>query len=292
MFSYRIVLLGAGRVGQALATSLSTLHPASLHLWNRRERPELREMPETVRCLTGAWPEEVLGLADLVLLTIRDDALEEVAGEIAPLLRPETVLAHCSGVTPLTPLFHSGHPEESCGIVHPLQAIATGTRKPRLFESVWVGVEGGNLPVSLLSRMVEHLGGHVFSLKGVDRALYHAAAVVSANYLVTLASLSEQIARQAGVSEPALAPFLPLMQTALTQLQQKPPQQALTGPIARGDTEVVATHWKALAALDPELAELYALLARQTLPLVAEEEAQTPERWSSLRLWLENRQQD
>ena len=42
---------------------------------------------------------------------------------------------------------------------------------------------------------------------------------------------------------------------------------ALTGPIARGDAGTVARHLQALAALDPDIAELYRELARFTLPI-------------------------
>ena len=94
-----------------------------------------------------------------------------------------------------------------------------------------------------------------------DRVAYHAAAAMAANFLVALEAAAERLAATAGVTRAQLAP---LVLATAAQWAELGPEAALTGPIARGDEEVVARHRAAIAERTPELLPLFDALAAQT----------------------------
>jgi predicted short-subunit dehydrogenase-like oxidoreductase (DUF2520 family) len=97
------------------------------------------------------------------------------------------------------------------------------------------------------------------------RAAYHAGAVLSAGGVVAALSAAVEAFRVAGISEEdALAALLPLTRSALRGVEARGLAAGYTGPIARGDSEVVAAH---LAALPPPVAAVYRPLSRRGLEL-------------------------
>ena len=70
-----------------------------------------------------------------------------------------------------------------------------------------------------------------------DRAAYHAAASIAANFLVTLEGQAERLAATAGVPRELL---VPLARAALENWAANGAEQALTGPVARGDEATIA----------------------------------------------------
>ncbi|MER3488210.1 MAG: hypothetical protein C4307_05600 [Chloroflexota bacterium] len=98
---------------------------------------------------------------------------------------------------------------------------------------------------------------HPFPLADGQRALYHAGAVMAANYLVTLYRAASRLLEDAGAPPEGL---LPLMRRTIDNGFE------LTGPIARGDRDTVELHLAALRARHPDLEPLYRALAEATLP--------------------------
>jgi predicted short-subunit dehydrogenase-like oxidoreductase (DUF2520 family) len=101
-----------------------------------------------------------------------------------------------------------------------------------------------------------------FEIAEEDRAAYHAAATIASNFLFALEESAAALLGATGVTEPrtALAPLV--LASAANWAEQG--AAALTGPIARGDEETIASHLDALAERAPDLLELYRALAART----------------------------
>ena len=109
-----------------------------------------------------------------------------------------------------------------------------------------------------------------FFLADDKRSLYHAAATVACNYLVTLEHLADELFVKAGVPERVtLSLFLPLVRATLDNLAAQGPVDALTGPLSRGDAATIAAHLEALAADAPETAPGLPRARPRDLDLVA-----------------------
>ena len=94
-----------------------------------------------------------------------------------------------------------------------------------------------------------------------DRVAYHAAAAMASNFLVALEAAAERLAQTANVTREQLAP---LVLATARQWAELGPQRSLTGPIVRGDEDVVARHRAVVAERTPELLALWDALADAT----------------------------
>ena len=150
-----------------------------------------------------------------------------------------------------------------CLSLHPLQAFASVDNALAILSGTHFGIEGEE--EDLGEEIVKDLGGIPHKIFSDQKTLYHAGAVVASNYLVVLASLAVELFTEAGIEEgEALASLLPLMKGTLSNLEQVGLPQALTGPIARGDVQVVQGH---LNRLPPKLVEIYKGLGSKALEL-------------------------
>lgn len=91
--------------------------------------------------------------------------------------------------------------------------------------------------------MVTVLGAQPFRLEGVDRTLFHAAAVLVSNQVVALASAAGRLWTLAGLPDhlgrEALSPLLLAAAANVARLELG---NALTGPLAEGDVATVEAH--------------------------------------------------
>ena len=100
-----------------------------------------------------------------------------------------------------------------------------------------------------------------FAVADADRGIYHAAASMASNYLVTIEGAAERLGAIAGVDRDML---VPLVRAAVENWARLGARGALTGPIARGDHETAARQRAAVASRAPELIDLWDALSRAT----------------------------
>lgn len=263
--------IGIGRVGGALALALhhAGYVIAALH---SRTSTTARAIAQQVGAPAVESAAEVAGRADLVFITTEDSAIAPVCRQVAESAgwRSGQAVVHCAGALGREALASAAAQGASTGGLHPLQTLPSVEHGlARLPGSVFT-IEAEEPLREVLYRMARDLGGHPLDLDGENRALYHAAAVFTANYTVTLFAAAVRLLEQIDVDpEMARMALLPLLRGAVDSLAQEGLPGALTGPIARGDAETVARHIQALAGGAPDLVPLYRALAAATLPLAA-----------------------
>ena len=185
--------------------------------------------------------------AELVLLCVPDRAIAEVAASI----EPGPCVAHVSGSTPLASL----DPHVRRFSLHPLQTF-TRAGGPEQLDGAHAAITAENAEARELGFwLAGTLGLEPFELDDDDRPLYHAAAAIASNYLVTLHRLAAEVFEAVGAPPDAL---VPLMRRVIDNGFE------LTGPIARGDWETVAAHIEALRDRRPDLEPVYRALADVT----------------------------
>jgi hypothetical protein len=99
--------------------------------------------------------------------------------------------------------------------------------------------------------MIEDLQGTPINIEDENKALYHAAACVASNYLVTLIDFAQYLYEKAGVPDSlAVKVMMPLIEGTLSNIKELGTEQALTGPIVRGDVSTIAHHIEQLERLE------------------------------------------
>jgi len=262
--SRAIGLIGPGRAGVGLALALARAgYSVRLHGRNKKSLPA----PLRLTVGDGGKPPPWLGETDVVILTVRDDAITPLATSLANsrAISERHVVLHLSGVQgqeALGPLVAS---RAALGSFHPLQTIVEPELAAARLKGAWAAVEGMPRAVEAGERIAKDLGMRPFRIATKSKAIYHAGAVFASNYLVVVEAIAQRLLRHAGLSDAdAWAALRPLVEGTFENLSRHEPREALTGPVVRGDTATIVRHLESLAVDD---AKLYRALGRAALEL-------------------------
>jgi predicted short-subunit dehydrogenase-like oxidoreductase (DUF2520 family) len=225
-----------------------------------------KAVPRGLTLSVGGTPPW-LDRADVVLLAVRDDALEPlVQGLARRRARRGQVYLHLSGALTsrvLAPLRKHG---AKVGSFHPLMTVALAPREAATqFRGATFALEGDAAAVRAGRRLARALGGVPALVRAAARPAYHAGAVFASNFVVASLAAAEDLLVRCGMTRRAARGALaPLARASVQRSATIGPVAALTGPIARGDVATVRRH---MAALDRDTRALYVALATKTLAL-------------------------
>jgi predicted short-subunit dehydrogenase-like oxidoreductase (DUF2520 family) len=264
-------VIGCGRVGISLAVFLSRAGYGAAGFCSRR-----LASAEAARVAAGSGkvfrsPLEAAAGGGVLFLTTPDNTIEGVCDAIAEQggFRPGMTVLHCSGALSSAILDSAAEAGAHTGSLHPLQSFAEyveGQANP--FRGINMSVEGDGQAVAMGTRMIRALEALPFTIPTRSKTLYHAAAVVASNYLVTVQGAALKLLCQTGLDEATAFRVLePLILGTLDNIRGRGVAAALTGPVARGDAGIVGRHLEDIQRVCPELSELYRVLGRYTLEI-------------------------
>ncbi|MFG2831649.1 Rossmann-like and DUF2520 domain-containing protein [Streptomyces sp. NPDC048434] len=256
-------VVGAGRVGPALAASLQLAGHRPVAVSGVSDA-SVRRAAELLPDVPLVTPAEVLARADLVLLTVPDDALADLVSGLAETgaVRPGQLLVHTSGrygTAVLDPATRAGALPLA---LHPAMTFTGTSVDVQRLAGCSFGVTSPDELRMAAEALVIEMGGEPEWIAESARPLYHAALAIGANHLVTLVAQSMELLRDAGVQAPDRM-LGPLLGAALDNALRSG-DAALTGPVARGDAGTVAAHIAELRRHAPQSVAGYVAMARTT----------------------------
>ncbi|TIC79398.1 DUF2520 domain-containing protein [Nocardioides sp. GY 10127] len=261
---HRIGLIGAGRVGAVVAARLRAAGHEVVAASGESDASRAR-LAALLPGVRHAKPTDVARGCDLLLLTVPDDMLGNVATTLADAgaLRPGQLVLHTSGRHGLAVLAPAAGVGARIGALHPaLTFTGTEVDLDRLAGCV-VGLTAAPAEREVLEGLVADLGGRPTWVPEERRTLYHAGLAHGANHLVTLVAEAREILAAAGVDD-ASGTLRPLLEAALANALEQG-DAALTGPIVRGDVGTVHAHVTDLLAAAPHTLPSYLALAQATV---------------------------
>lgn len=256
---FKFSIIGAGMVGTAIGTLLKKAghditffaDPSLTHLQRAKKYTGVKGF----RDLSQALP-----LADFLLLTTPDDCIKSACAEIAKChsIKGKKVF-HMSGAGGLDLLEPAARAGAFVASIHPLQSFSSIDGAIANIPGSYFGVTAARGIKKLAANIVRSIGGIPIFITPAQKPLYHAAACIASNYLVSLMSIVESIYSSIGFSEKdARRAYLPLVYGSLKNIEQQGCENALTGPIARGDSGTIQKHIEAMSSHHPGFAPLYA----------------------------------
>jgi predicted short-subunit dehydrogenase-like oxidoreductase (DUF2520 family) len=258
---YRIALIGAGRVGTAVAELMrrrghlivgvaSATAGSAVRASERLEAPAFDATTDLPPC-------------ELVLIATPDAAIAGVARAVSSRMEPGTVVVHFAGSLGIDVLSSVTDVGGLPCALHPVQACPdVDTAVARLPGSAW-GVTCSHGLEEWASALIERdLEGVPVLVHESERPLWHAAAVTTSNGIAALLATGEAMLAAMGVECPhrVLGPLA--AGTVANARDGGGGAATLTGPVARGEVETVARHLDRLGAEAPHLSEAYVLAAR------------------------------
>ncbi|CAA6822986.1 MAG: Ketopantoate reductase PanG (EC [uncultured Thiotrichaceae bacterium] len=263
-------IIGAGHVGQTLG-----------RLWTKERALELGDVVNSsvesaqvavdfMQAGRALSDVREMQYADLFLVGCPDSYIEECCQALveSEVLKRGDIVFHCSGALSSELLKSAQEQGAYTASLHPVKSFSEPARAVQQFAGTYCGVEGDEEAVRVLHQLIENIGGLPFSIDPQHKAIYHSASVMACNYLVALQEVSLQALIKSGVQRGQAMQILhPLVAGTVSNIFEQGTADALTGPIARGDHEVVKVQLEALQDWQPDIAKLYKQLGAETVKL-------------------------
>ncbi len=257
-------IIGAGRVGRSLA-----------HLWHAGGVFKIQDVlttsaasaNEAVQFIGAGRSVHTMGdmrPADIWMLAVPDAQIAKVAAQLANNVNvKDGIVFHCSGALAsnvMAPL-----QKQSCNLAsaHCILSFSAPASVITQFAGTPCALEGDAAAKQVLQSAFEAIGANCFDLAAKDKVLYHAAAVFATNFLPVLQVVAADLWQSTGMPKELIAPLnASLLQKAVQNIAAQGAAKALTGPAARGDSELVAMQGKAVAEWNADAGAAYAALSQ------------------------------
>ena len=265
-------IIGAGRVGRSLA-----------HLWHKQGvfaiqdvlTRSQRSADEAVAFIAAGRAVTRLGdmrAADVWMLAVPDGQIKNVAMELSNttlagvFIALGAIIFHCSGAlssAELQPVRSAGDKGLQVASAHCILSFSAPASAITQFAGTPCALEGDAAAKQVLQPAFEAIGSNCFDLAAKDKVLYHAAAVFATNFLPVLQVVAADLWQSTGMPKELIAPLnASLLQKAVQNIATQGAAKALTGPAARGDTELVALQGAAVAHWNADAGAAYAALSQ------------------------------
>lgn len=259
--SYKFAIIGLGMVGTAVGHLLKKSGHEIIAISDKSAAALKNALPYTGGTAFRD-PKKAALDADCILITTPDDNIRSACIEIADseLLKNKFVF-HMSGAGGLDLLDSAKEAGAVIASIHPVQSFSSIDTAINSIPGSIFGITADKRARKLSEIIVLDLRGIPIFIKPAQKPLYHAAACIASNYLVSLLSIVESTYESIGISNTnARKAYLPLIYGTLNNVEKSGLISALTGPIARGDAGTVKKHIEAMDNTQPQYSALYASL--------------------------------
>jgi predicted short-subunit dehydrogenase-like oxidoreductase (DUF2520 family) len=261
----RIAIVGPGRIGSALAVELWRAGFCISEVVSGGSAASRRKARALANKVHATWRAEGARLdADVIWFCVPDREIAAAARGLAKVLGwRDKIALHSSGALASDELRQLRRRGASVASVHPLMTFVS--RSVPSLKRVPFAVEGDAAALRVAKRIVRALGGKAFAISRKKKLAYHAWGALFAPLFVSLLVTGEQVAGAAGFSKlDARRKMLPIVRQTLANYAKLGPAGAFSGPMVRGDAEVVLGHLKELKRI-PQARDVYVALGRAAL---------------------------
>jgi len=290
-------VVGAGSLGSAFICEFLRLQVPSLTIYSSKSEDQLKtqfgskktaeDTSLHFRSISDLSSEPIL--PEWIFLTVPDQVIEIMVKRLIENPQPnwkDHKILHCSGAHSselLHPLALKGAQTAS---IHPLQTFPkSGTTKAFPFERVPFSMEGDtSLLLELEMRLFPQLIAKSFHVTPLQKTTLHLAAALVSNGMVPLLASAKRILEDSGLDE-GVERLKILTETTIENVQLLG-DEALSGPIKRGDLSTVKIHLDQLGH-HSSIQYLYALSGLQILTLLPSKTQDDPA-YQEMKSWFQD----
>jgi predicted short-subunit dehydrogenase-like oxidoreductase (DUF2520 family) len=266
----KISIIGAGRLGGALAIALSKKNYTIENLV-ARNLETARNIAEIITPKPVILEVKELSkiTSDIIFITTQDAEIGSVAQLLEENLSHKPFVFHTSGALSSEILDELKAIGCRIGSIHPLISVSDSLRGAERFANAYFCVEGDTEAVEIGREIVGNLGGNSFAVETKYKTLYHASAVTACGHLVALVDAAIEMLTKCGLNETdARQTLLPLIKSTVENLETQTTAESLTGTFARADVATFEKHLETLQKnVSAEIMEIYLLLGARSVQL-------------------------
>jgi len=285
-----LAIIGPGKVGTSIGilASRAGYHIVAVGGRNKeRTSAAAKRIGNDVRACSIS---EAANKAQMVLLSVPDDAIEDVCVKLAEQrkFKQKAVVVHCSGALSSNVLTAArDYCKCSVASMHPLQTFPKIDEAVKRIKGAYCFCEGDENAVRVIEQLAKNIGLEPVRISSKSKTLSHAAAVMACNYLVVLMDSAVNLAENAGIDRKTAMLSLNLLAAAtLDNISKMGTTDSLTGPIARGDIETVSCHLHELSSKDEALAAIYRTMGLYATEMAAKKGTITAKKTKKIKSLL------
>ena len=259
-----ISIIGIGRVGQAVAKTLSKKGYTILGI---------NDIQEGLACDFGKQIgskvltlEQITRNSEIIFITTPDRYIKKVSKKIALFNLKNKFVIHMSGLLDSLELIDCRKKGAIIMSLHPLQSFASIKEALVNLPGCYFTFEGDKSSAGIAKELVQKWQGKLITIRKEFKPLYHAAACIASNYLVTLLEDAILLLEKSGFDRKlALEILLPLVRGTINNIYKEGTKNALTGPIVRGDYLTVKKELTEIAKSSNDILMTYRVMGLRTI---------------------------
>jgi predicted short-subunit dehydrogenase-like oxidoreductase (DUF2520 family) len=266
-------IIGCGKVGKALGRLWTAKRTYLIQDVVNRSMESSRHAVSFIGSGRPVGNYAELRPAAIYMIAAGDDQVVSCCEQLARTgkLSADSVVFHCSGALRSAELQAARQHGAAVASIHPIRSFAEPEQAAADFAGTYCGIEGDRRALDVLTQGFEAIGAKMVEIDADFKIIYHSAAVFASNYLVTLLDVAIEAYVKSGIPrDTALELMNPLVQATVDNVLRLGTKNALTGPIARGDTDTAQKQQRAVADWNAQYGELYRQLARLTAGLAGQ----------------------
>ncbi len=264
-----VCLIGAGKVGSTLTYHLVQGKYRLKSLFdidNDKANVLIKKIKQGT--VFDKASEAVKG-CNLILTATPDTEIPQIARSIIASVEPGSIIMHASGALPAAILNPDDRRDVHAVSLHPLFSFPELIKSPESLRGICFAIEGDVEGVKEAAAIAEILGGKYIIIETNKKVLYHTAAVFSANFTALMLWISQILLRSLDIEEDFIREGIgQLAGGVLENFRKDGAEKALTGPLVRGDAEVIEKHLATLKRNNPEFLETYGTLSLEIINML------------------------
>jgi len=272
-----LCVIGAGRVGTTVSYTLAEKELPNIKLKAISSRS--MESLNRAKKILGSKAAGVIftrenskavSMANCILICTPDDVINSVCSDIFKDKSKDFknyYAIHFSGSKSLEVLNSARAAGAEIASIHPLKSFASIEEAIKSLPGTIFGITYSSTESKKMAEfLVKSLGGEIIEVENNKKPLYHAAACVASNYLVTLINYAVLIHKKMGIKpEDSLKGLMGLVEGTVSNIKKMGTEKSLTGPIARGDVGTIKEHVKSFNEFfSKEDSALYRMMGIET----------------------------
>jgi len=279
-------IIGSGRVGRACGRLWAKARVFKVQDVLTRSRASAAAAVKFISAGHAAGHLDEMRPADVWMIATRDDAIVPSCVTLAASgkIVPGNIVFHVSGATPSSDLKPARERGALIASVHPIKTFTDARLAAQTFPGTYCGAEGDFEALKVLKPAFAKIGARVLDINPELKPIYHSGGVFACNYLVALIEAALRAHEKSGIPRVAsLKALEPMVRETVDAIFDNGPEQALTGPISRGDVATVGRQLARVREWDAEMGELYRGLGLLAVALAEADKRLDAQRAAALR---------
>ena len=243
----KIGIIGAGKIAYSLVNALKS-SGLNVDLIISKKKSSAKSL--TLKFNIKNYSDDLHSIQNnnqIIFLTVPDSQIKKAAVSISKLnLDFKNILfVHLSGVEDISVLSDLKKMKSLTGSLHIMQSFPS--EKIVDIKKCFAAVESSSISAEkIIMKIAKRIGLNSFRINSKDKVFYHLAGVYASNFIIANLFHAEQFFKLIKTKFQSFDLLEPIITSTLKNAKELGVQEAISGPVERGDLKTIKKHIKAL----------------------------------------------